>query len=226
MLLTVSSVVSKELLKDIRALVPTLTWNDGGKTAGATARAVKHNQQADLSTGSGAVVRTRLLEAIRSHPLVRSAARPHRFSRLLVSRTEPGGGYGAHVDNALMGRGNHRIRTDVSFTLFLNGPEDYAGGELEVERPGMLHSLKPQAGDLVLYPSTSLHRVAPVTSGCRLVCVGWIQSVIPDQQQREVLMDLDNVRAALRAQHPVQSAEMLVLQKTIANLTRMWARLG
>ncbi|HCH65106.1 MAG TPA: Fe2+-dependent dioxygenase [Deltaproteobacteria bacterium] len=226
MLLTVSSVVSKELLNDITALATTLSWTDGTSTAGATARAVKHNLQADLSTGSGAVMRTRLLDAIRSHPLVRSAARPHRFSRLLLSRTEPGGGYGAHVDNALMGRGNQQIRTDISFTLFLSDPESYTGGELEVERPGMVHSLKPQAGDLVMYPATNLHRVAPVTKGSRLVCVGWIQSTIPDQQQREVLMDLENVRVALRSQHSVQSAEMLVLQKTIANLTRMWARLG
>jgi PKHD-type hydroxylase len=89
-----------------------------------------------------------------------------------------------------------------------------------------MHSFKPKAGDLVLYPTSSLHRVAPVTRGCRLACVGWIQSTIPDPARREVLMDLENVRLALKAHHDLQSAEMLVLQKAIANLTRMWVRLS
>jgi PKHD-type hydroxylase len=226
MLLTISSVLDSALLKETNALADTLVWEDGSKTAGATAKAVKHNEQASLSAGAGIVVRERLMAAIERHPVVESAARPHRFSRLLLSRTHPGGGYGAHVDNPMMGRGLHRIRTDVSFTLFLSGPDDYAGGELEVERPGMVHALKPQAGDLVLYSTSSLHRVKPVTAGCRQVCVGWIQSLVPDPRQREVLMDLDNLREALKRHHDVQSAELLVLQKTVANLTRMWARVG
>jgi len=226
MLLTVPSVVQSSDLDELVALSQTLTWEDGTRTAGATASAVKHNLQASLYSGGGIVVRERLLEAIRAHPVVQAAARPHRFSRILLSRTLPGGGYGTHIDNALMGRGDKRIRTDLSFTLFLSGPEDYAGGELEVERPGMVHSLKPNAGDLVLYATSSLHRVAPVTRGCRLACVGWIQSTIPDPARREILMDLENLRMALRGHHDLQSAEMLVLQKAIANLTRMWARLS
>jgi PKHD-type hydroxylase len=226
MLLTVSSVLGADLLHDITALVPSLSWTDGTRTAGTTARAVKHNQQADLSSGAGAVVRVRLLDAIRTHPVVRSAARPHRFSRLLLSRTDAGGGYGTHIDNPLMGSEADKLRTDLSFTLFLSGPDAYAGGELQIEHPGMVHSYKPDAGDLVLYPASSLHRVTPVTGGSRLVCVGWIQSAVPDPRQREVLMDLDNLRASLQTHLDVQSAELLVLQKTIANLTRMWAQLG
>jgi PKHD-type hydroxylase len=226
MLLTVPSVVQSNDLDELVALSQTLSWEDGTRTAGATASAVKHNQQASLYSGGGIVVRERLLKAIQAHPVVQAAARPHRFSRLLLSRTLPGGGYGTHIDNALMGRGDTRIRTDLSFTLFLSGPDDYAGGELEVEQPGMMHSFKPKAGDLVLYPTSSLHRVAPVTRGCRLACVGWIQSTIPDPARREVLMDLENVRLALKAHHDLQSAEMLVLQKAIANLTRMWVRLS
>ena len=226
MLLTVSSVLTADQLNDIAALAPSLSWADGRRTAGATAGAVKHNQQADLSSGAGAVVRVRLLEAIRTHPVVRSAARPHRFSRLLLSRTQKGGGYGTHVDNPLMGSGPNKLRTDLSFTLFLSGPDAYAGGELQVELPGLVHTFKPQAGDLVLYSASSLHRVAPVTEGTRLVCAGWIQSAVPDARQREVLMDLDNLHASLQARHGAQSAELLVLQKTIANLTRMWAQVG
>ena len=226
MLLTVSSVLQSDQIADLISLSSNLDWEDGRHTAGAIAGAVKRNQQVVLTRGAGAVVREQLLGPIRSHPVVRVAARPHRFSRLLLSRTFSGGGYGTHVDNALMGHGSDCMRTDLSFTLFLSGPQDYDGGELQVERPGMVHSLKPEAGDLVLYPTSSLHRIAPVTGGCRLVCVGWIQSTIPDPSQRELLMDLENLRVALAEKHDHQSAEMLVLQKTIANLVRMWARLG
>lgn len=224
MLLTLSQVLSTEDLAELRALAQTLRWESGARTAGATAREVKHNQQARLDAGAGIVVRQRILDVLRASPLLRSAARPRRFSRLLLSRTGPGGGYGTHIDNATMGSGDGLMRTDVSFTLFLSGPEDYEGGELEVERPGVLHQLKPPAGDLVLYPSTSLHRVAPVTAGERLVAVGWIQSLVPDPAQREVLLDLDNLRAALLGSLDAQSAELLTLQKTQANLLRMWAR--
>ena len=226
MLITIPSVVDADLIHEVVTLSDTLAWEDGRRTAGATARTVKQNLQARLDAGAGAVIHTRLLAAIEDHPVLRSAARPHRISRLLLSKTHTGGGYGTHVDNPMMGHGTERMRTDLSFTLFLSPPDAYAGGELELEGPGTVHALKANAGDLVLYPTSRLHRVAPVTAGARLACVGWIQSLIPDDRQREILLDLDNLQASLKQHHDSQSAEMLVLQKSIANLTRMWAHLS
>jgi PKHD-type hydroxylase len=140
----------------------------------------------------------------------------------MISRTGPGGGYGRHIDNAFMGTGERRLRTDLSFTLFLSDPATYEGGELDVETPAGQHLAKPAAGDLVLYPSTTLHEVRPVTSGERIVCVGWIESSIRDAAAREILFDLENLRATLATQHAPQSPEMLTLSKTVANLLRLW----
>ena len=222
--LLIANVLDAEKLTTARELAGTLSWRDGAETAGATARAVKHNTQADLSSRTGVKLREMLREAITRHPVLRAAAHPKRFSNLLVSKTEPGGSYGLHVDNAFMGSGEARLRTDLSFTLFLSDPETYEGGQLVVELAGMQQSFKPVAGDLVLYPSTSLHQVAPVTSGTRLACVGWIESAVPDAAARDILFDLENLRASLAAQYPAQSPEMLTLAKTISNLLRRFGQ--
>lgn len=222
--LTLSGVLDPEALADLRALAASLAWADGRSTAGPTARAVKRNEQARLEEGAGAVLRERVLESLRAHPVFAAAARPARFSALLLSRMREGQGYGTHIDNPLMGSGRKRLRADLSFTLFVSPPEAYDGGVLEVEGPGAVHALKPAAGDLVLYPTSGLHRVTPVTRGERLVCVGWVQSLVPDPAQRELLLDLENLRASLRNRLDPQSAELLTLQKVTANLTRMWAR--
>ncbi|MEO0600898.1 MAG: Fe2+-dependent dioxygenase, partial [Myxococcota bacterium] len=179
MLLTISELLPADDVNEVRALARTLTWTDGVRTAGPSAAEVKHNEQAELTTDVGRVVHARLQQVVRDHPVIRAAARPRKLSALLLSRTGPGGGYGAHVDNAMMGRGADRLRTDLSFTLFLSDPGTYDGGELEIDRPGMVQSFKPDAGDLVLYPTSSVHRVAPVTRGERLACIGWIQSLVP-----------------------------------------------
>jgi PKHD-type hydroxylase len=223
MLITISGVLDEAALSEARDFAATLAWRDGAETAGSVAKAVKRNSQADLSSRTGAKLRDRLKAAISAHPVLRAAAQPKRFSALLVSRTETGGGYGLHVDNAFMGDGADRIRTDVSFTLFLSDPDTYAGGELSIEHAGLTQALKPSAGDLVLYPSTSLHEVRPVTSGTRLACVGWIESHVRSSEDREILFDLENLRASLAQRHAPQSPEMLTLAKTISNLLR---RLG
>lgn len=224
MLLTISGVLDAAAVSEALDLIPSLTWKDGAETAGATARAVKRNEQTDLSSRSGAALRDRLKAAIENHPVLKAAAQPRRFSSLLVSRTQAGGGYGLHVDNPFMGEGSARLRTDLSFTLFLSDPGNYEGGELEIETAGFTQSLKLPAGDLVLYPSTSLHRVADVRSGTRLVCVGWIESLVPDAGERELLFDLENLKATLAQSHAPQSPEMLTLSKTISNLLRKFSR--
>jgi len=222
MMITLSGVLTPDQIREVTTLAGGLSWRDGTATAGATARQVKRNEQADLSGATGTLVKKLLQEAIEGHPVLRAAAQPRRFSPLMISRTGPGGGYGRHVDNAFMGTGDRRIRTDLSFTLFLSGPATYEGGELAVDTAAGEHVVKPEAGDLVLYPSTTLHEVRPVTAGERVVCVGWIESSVRDAAAREILFDLENLRASLAAQHAPQSAEMLTLTKTISNLLRLW----
>jgi len=223
MILVIDAITDRAHLAAISERIALLEWRDGRETAGAVARQVKHNEQAVLDSLAGRALRDELADILAAHPVIRAAAQPRRFSPLLVSRTADRGHYGAHVDNALMGKGDKRIRTDLSFTLWLTPPEGYDGGELVIHTAGMTQEVKGEAGHLVLYPSGALHEVKPVTRGTRIVCVGWIESLVADAARRELLFDLENLRAALRQQLPAQSAELLTLDKTIANLLRMWA---
>jgi len=220
MLISISKVLDADHLNLLRGLLEKVTWKDGAETAGRVARQVKHNLQADLSKAVGPKVEQVLSAAIQQNPVLKAAAQPNRFSSMLVSKTEAGGGYGLHVDNAFMRAGERVMRTDLSFTLFLSPPEDYEGGELVIEHAGQTQALKPAAGDLVLYPSSSLHKVAEVASGTRLVCVGWIESRVRRADDRETLFDLINVKAELSDRLDAQSPEMLTLSKVIANLKR------
>lgn len=223
MLITIPEILDGEALADVQASLKTIGWRDGRITAGAQAARVKKNRQADLSTRTGAALRQKLRHAVTSHPVFDAAAQPRRISHLMVSCSGEGEGYGMHVDNALMAQGTEKIRTDLSFTLFLSDPESYEGGELTIDWAGMTQSIKLPAGSLVLYPSTTLHRVETVTSGERIVCVGWIESQIRTTEQREVLFDIANLRAALNARLPEEAGEHLMLSKVMANLRRLWA---
>lgn len=223
MLITISKVLDADHLTLLRGLIPALSWQDGGETAGHVAKQVKRNQQADLSVATGQKVEQVLRDAVTGHPVLNAAAIPNRFSKLLLSKTETDGGYGVHVDNPFIRAGEHMLRTDLSFTLFLSDPQDYGGGELFIDHAGQAHEVKAEAGDLVLYPSTSLHQVATVTSGVRLACVGWIESRIKHASDRETLFDLSNLKAQLQSQYEAQSVEMLTLSKLIANLKRRFS---
>ncbi len=223
MLITITGLLGHKEIEDIRRDSASLVWRNGARTAGTAARKVKHNQQADLTNRTGSRIRDCILTALKGHDVLRAAARPKRFSKLMLSRTPAGGGYGLHIDNALMGEAAAAIRSDLSYTLFLSDPADYEGGELVIEHPGATQALRPAAGDLVLYPSTTLHRVETVRAGERLAAVGWIESHLRDPAQRELLFDLENLRAELSASHASDSPEMLVLGKSISNLLRMWA---
>lgn len=223
MLITISNVLDADHLTLLRGLIPALTWKDGANTAGRAAKRVKHNQQADLSSGAGPKIEQVLRCAVTENAVLNAAAIPSHFSNFLLSKTVTGGGYGLHIDNPFMQVAEESFRTDLSFTLFLSSPEDYEGGELVIEHAGQTQELKAAAGDLVLYPSTSLHKVATVSSGKRLVCVGWIESRIRDAADRETLFDLSNLQAGLQPRCAAQSAEMLVLSKVIANLKRRFS---
>ena len=223
MILSVSAIPDADTLGEIRSMIGALAWRDGRATAGAQAAKVKRNEQAVMNDAAGSALRDRLMPIIAENAVLRAAARARRFSPLLVSRTADGGHYGAHVDNALMGSGEARMRSDISFTLFLTDPADYDGGELSIHHAGAVQDIRGEAGTIVLYPSTSLHEVRPVTRGQRIVCVGWIESLVPDISRRELLFDLENLRASLRQRADADPQELLVLDKSIANLLRMWA---
>ena len=224
MILTIADILSACELETFRAECDQLTWRDGSNTAGVVARSVKRNLQADLSKGRGLRVRRALEDAIFQNPLLQSSARPARFSPPILSRSDAGGGYGTHVDNAFMGAGPARLRTDLSYTLFLSDPDHYAGGELVIDLPGSTQSYKLNAGDLLLYPSTYLHGVTEVGSGSRLACVGWIESHVPAPEDREILFDLENLKAALADQYGAAAPERLIAMKLMSNLLRRFSR--
>lgn len=190
-------------------------FQPGAATAGWHARSVKNNEQA-----AGVVagrVKAEVEQALLANPVFRAAARPKQLVGLLVSRYRPGMEYGLHVDDAMM----QGVRTDLSFTLFLSGPQAYEGGELVIEGNDADSTIKLAAGSAVLYPTTGLHRVAPVTSGERLVVVGWVRSLIRRADQREILFDLDMVVSDMRQATPPAPALGRIL-KVRANLQRLW----
>lgn len=222
MIFKIAAFTDDEKIATIKQMIGDLEWRDGRETAGKVAQQVKRNLQAVMNTDSGKAIRAELRPLIEKNRVFRAAARPRRMSSLMVSKTGNGGHYGPHVDNALMGKGTNRLRTDLSFTLFLSNAEDYEGGELVVHNAGVAQAIKGDWGQMVLYPSTTIHEVKPVTKGERIVCVGWVESLIADPAQRELLFDLENLRTTLRQKHDANAPEMLTLDKSMANLLRMW----
>lgn len=216
-------VLEPEDVARVREELAALTWVSGKRTAGAAARGVKENLQIDGSAPQVKELERFVVEGLYRHPLFEIAARPARISRLLFSRYEPGMTYGAHTDDALMGKGEDKLRTDLAFTIFLADSASYEGGELVVQSQLGDQSIKLEAGSAIVYPAGSIHYVAPVTKGARLAAVGWIQSFIADATQRETLFDLSLLRARLD-EAGVAREELLQLDKSISNLLRMWAR--
>lgn len=221
--LILKEVLAAEDLVRVRGELEEIAWSPGKRTAGAAARGVKENLQADGSDPRVKALERFVVDALRRHPLFEIAARPARLSRLLFSRYEPGMTYGAHTDDALMGTGDDKLRTDLAFTVFLADRETYEGGELVVDSALGEQAIGLDAGDAILYPAGSIHHVAPVTRGVRLAAVGWVQSHVSDVTQRETLFDLSVTRSRL-AQAGVAREDLLQLDKSISNLLRMWAR--
>ncbi|MBY0565534.1 MAG: Fe2+-dependent dioxygenase [Hyphomonadaceae bacterium] len=216
-------VLEPDDLQRVCAGLAELQWAPGKRTAGAVARAVKENLQAEGSDSRTQALERFVAEALARHPLFELAARPARVSRLLFSRYEPGMTYGLHTDDALMGAGADKLRTDLAFTLFLADADSYDGGELVVQSALGDQSIKLAAGNAILYPAGSIHMVAPVTRGVRLACVGWIESCVADAARREILFDLSVLRLRM-GEAGLARDEMLRLDKSISNLLRMWAR--
>jgi len=216
MILAIAELLTGADLDIIGAQLAGASFSEGRATAGWAARGVKNNLQAGEGPELNAVrelIATRLLE----HTVFQLATRPKRLLGPLISRYEPGHVYGLHVDDAVM----DGVRSDVAFSLFLSPPEAYDGGELVIESAAGEEVFKLAAGSLVTYPATSLHRVAPVSRGSRLVAAGWVRSFIRDPAHRELLFDLDTARRRL-FDRDGKSAEADLLAKCTANLLREW----
>lgn len=200
-------------------------WIDGRATVGAQGAQVKHNQQIDTRSPLYATLQARVLAALNQHSLFFAAALPKTISSPLFNRYQQQETYGFHVDGAVRSHPQSGwMRTDLSATLFLTAPESYDGGELVVNDTYGQHSVKLPAGDLVLYPSSSLHCVTPVTHGVRIASFMWIQSMIRDDKRRAMLFDLDRNIQALKSRHG-ESEEVLSLLNLYHNLLREWSEI-
>lgn len=221
MIFSIDHILSPDELAEITKVLSKAEFVDGKLTAGWHAKLVKNNQQLKAGT-SQKELKTKIRTALNKNPLFQTAVRPKSIHSLLFSRYEVGMSYDTHVDNALMGGSSGMCRSDVSFTLFLNSPQDYEGGELTIEGVQQEQSYKLEAGSAIVYSSTTLHRVNPVTKGTRLVVVGWVQSVVRNESDREILFDLETARRAIFAKSG-KTPEFDLVSKSIANLLRKWA---
>lgn len=224
MIICISNVLDPGLLGKVRALLDIARFEDGRATAGWHARTVKENRQAarrDPATREAAEL---VATALRANDVFRSAARPLRLRPPLFARYGVGETYGTHVDDALMGMDDPEgpLRTDVAVTVFLADPATYEGGELVIEDPAGEQAFRLGAGDAIAYPATTLHRVAPVTAGERLVAVTWAQSLVRDPARREILFDLETAKRRVFTEQG-KGATFDLLAKSHANLLRQWA---
>ncbi len=221
MLLEISGVLNQPQLDKLHGVAEQARFVDGRHSAGMAARRVKINQELELPPEGTQLVNRILMSSLGHNPRFRSFALPHRMADFIVARYRPGMTYGDHVDDPIMGSNGPRFRSDVSMTVFLNPPESYDGGELVVRTPFGEKRVKLAAGDAVIYPSASVHRVAEVTRGERLVALTWIQSYVRDAARRELLFELDQAREHLLEQDPDAETTKYV-DRSYANLLRMW----
>jgi PKHD-type hydroxylase len=222
----IASLLSADELAAIRSRLETAAWADGRLTAGYQSAAVKSNLQVPQSDAAAREAGEKILGALERSPLFASAALPRHVYPPLFNRYEAGMTFGAHIDNAVRAIPGtpYRVRTDASATLFLSAPEEYDGGELWIEDTYGEHTVKLAAGDLVLYPAGSVHRVEPVTRGVRLAAFFWIQSLVRDDGARGLLYELDTAIRDLTAQR-AERGSLVRLAGCYHNLLRRWAEL-
>src|SRR5215470_559779 len=229
MLICVPNVLSKTDVADFRRIMDASAWEDGRSTAGAASALVKRNEQLPPDSEVARQLGNRVLSALSASPRFISAAIPLRIFPPLFNRYAAADGhhFGLHVDNAV--RGDHltglRIRTDLSVTLFLAEPEEYEGGELVIEDLYGSHEVKLPAGDLVLYPASSLHLVTPVTRGARVSSFFWLQSMIRAAHARSLVYDLDTAIQALVERLGRDDPETVKLTSLYHNLIREFAEM-
>ncbi len=227
MLLQVPAVLTPAELTEVRTLIDAADWTDGNATSGKQSALAKRNRQLPEASPEALRAGTLIREAARRSPLFMSAALPHTVYPPLFNRYDEGDGFDDHIDNALRYHRTSglRIRTDLSATLFLTDPGDYDGGELVVEDTFGLHEVKLSAGDMILYPASSLHRVMPITRGARTSSFFWVQSLVREDAKRTLLFDMDLAIQRLAEQAGQQDRAIVSLTGTYHNLLRMWAEL-
>ena len=221
MLLRIPSVLDRHEVDVVRKMLAHASFVDGSLSAGQAASRVKNNQEVDRRAREIEQLNNLVMGKLVQHPVYRSGALPLRVAAPYYARYTPGMLYGNHVDDPVMGADGALYRSDVSITVFISDPADYNGGELVVNTSFGEQLVKLPAGDAVMYPSSSLHRVAEVTRGERLVAVTWLQSLVRDPSQRELLHELNSVRERLLVNAP-DSEDTRLINKSYVNLVRMW----
>ncbi len=225
MLVTIPQILTKERVQQARNILLEADWTDGNVTAGYQSAKAKNNLQ--LPEGSAAAIELgdMILTAMAKNTMFMSAALPLKIFPPLFNCYQGGGNFGVHVDNAIRQVPGTpvKVRTDVSMTLFLSEADEYEGGELIIEDTYGSQKVKLSAGDLVLYPSTSLHRVTPVTRGRRLASFFWLQSMVGSDERRALLFDMDMAIQSLRGKLD-DSAEIVQLTGVYHNMIRQWAQ--
>lgn len=225
MLIAIPSVLTRDQVADFRARLDDADWIDGAATAGEQSGKVKFNQQIAEGSPLGRELGDRIIDILGVNPLFVSAALPLKIFPPLFNRYQGGGCFGAHIDNAIRPvRGSFaRIRTDLACTLFLSDPADYDGGELVIEDLFGEKAVKLAAGDMVLYPASSLHQVKPVTRGARVSSFFWVQSMVREDAARTLLFDLDQAVQAHAADNGLNHPLTVKLTGVYHNLVRRWA---
>jgi PKHD-type hydroxylase len=226
MLVSIPQVLGAQDLDAVNTRLAGAVWEDGRLTAGYQSAQVKRNLQLSRSDAAARAAGDIVLRALERSALFVSATLPRHVYPPLFNRYEPGMAFDAHVDNAVrqIPGTHHRLRTDVSATLFLSPPTDYEGGELIVEDTFGAHSVKLAAGDMVVYPASSLHRVQPVTRGARVAAFFWVQSMVRDDGGRTLLFELDTAVRQLTARE-ADGDSLVRLTACYHNLLRRWAEL-
>ena len=222
MLLQIPNVVAKDKLTVIRAILAKSEFIDGKLSAGMAAERVKNNEELATDAKEVQQLNNLVMASLVQHPLYQSAALPIKIASPFYARYRPGMTYGDHVDDPVMGPPQGRYRSDVSTTVFLNEPDDYEGGELVIRTSFGDQQIKLAAGHAVVYPSSSLHHVAEVTQGERLVAVTWAQSMVRDAAKRELLYELNQARESLLKKRSEED-ETKRVDVAYVNLIRMWA---
>lgn len=222
MLIEIPGLLNEAFLTKIHEVLASARFVDGKLTAGMAAAKVKHNEELEQDPDKLQILYRILMTSLGHNATFKSAALPNKVADFIFARYQPGMRYGDHVDDPVMGSGGPRFRSDVSMTVFLNPPESYDGGELVIRTSFGERKVKLNAGDAVVYPSSSLHHVAEVTRGERLVALTWIQSLVRDPGQRELLFELDQAREHLLRSEP-DSEHAKRVDRSYANLLRMWA---
>ncbi len=222
MLVTIPNVLNKEDISVIQDLMATANFHEGTASAGSEAIRVKNNHEMFISEVETQRLNNLVMGKLVQNPTYIAAAFAKRIATPFYAKYTEGMFYGNHVDDPIMGPPNQRYRTDVSITIFLNEPEEYEGGELTISTAFGEQKVKLNAGDAVMYPSSSTHQVAEVTRGERLVAVTWLQSTVRDPAKREILYNLSQAREALIKTMP-ESSELELLSNSYVNLLRMWS---